>query len=468
MNDLEIPHSIVNDLMLRSLWVQGSVTLTSLQRSLKLPYDVLDSFFQTFRQQQLVEITNTTGRDYTFKLTNAGRSQAVARMEVCSSIGPAPVSLHEYARTVRAQAAVVDVTRDQLRRAFHDLVLPDALLDQLGPSLIAHQSLFLYGDTGSGKTSIAQRLLRIYDDPVVVPYAVEVDGHIISILDPNVHRLVRFLGDTLDPRWVVCQRPCIKVGGELSAAMLELRRDGGTGVFIAPGQVKANNGVLIIDDFGRQMISPRELLNRWIQPLDQRVDFLTLTSGTKFYVPFELFLVFSTNLNPDDLVDEAFLRRIQTKVLVEDVSAENFDRIFERVVESEQVPCEAGYAAHLRHRCLTSGMRVLRACYPLDVFRLIKAISRYDGNPVRITLGISIAPWICTSPNRGERGLRNPTVYLANRPPRRRRLRRVTVPRNSFFSAGVNRVRESGRNAAPGSQENAGVFGPFLSCAGSS
>ena len=242
MNDLEIPHSIVNDLMLRSLWVQGSVTLTSLQRSLKLPYDVLDSFFQTFRQQQLVEITNTTGRDYTFKLTNAGRSQAVARMEVCQYIGPAPVSLHEYTRTVRAQAAVVDVTRDQLRRAFHDLVLPDALLDQLGPSLIAHQSLFLYGDTGSGKTSIAQRLLRIYDDPVVVPYAVEVDGHIISILDPNVHRLVRFLGDTLDPRWVVCQRPCIKVGGELSAAMLELRRDGGTGVFIAPGQVKANNG----------------------------------------------------------------------------------------------------------------------------------------------------------------------------------------------------------------------------------
>jgi hypothetical protein len=219
----------------------------------------------------------------------------------------------------------------------------------------------------------------------VVPYAVHVDGHIISILDPNVHKVVRFTGDTLDPRWVVCQRPCVKVGGELSAAMLELRRDEASGAFIAPCQVKANNGVLIIDDFGRQIISPRELLNRWIQPLDQHVDFLTLTSGTKFQMPFELLLVFSTNLDPDDLVDEAFLRPIQTKVLVQEVSAENFDLIFERVVEHEGVPCEAGCAAHLRLRCLTSGLKVLRACYPLDVFRLIKAISKYDGKPVRIT-----------------------------------------------------------------------------------
>jgi hypothetical protein len=383
--DLRVPRALINDLILRSLWFHGSVTLTSLQKTLKLPFEVVEDFFQEFRQQQLVEVKQTAGRDYTFTLTSSGRSQAAARMEICQYVGPAPVSLHEYERVVRAQAATVDVTRDDLRSAFHDLVLPDALLDQLGPSLIAHQSLFLYGDTGSGKSSIAQRILRIYEDPVVVPYAVHVDGHIVSILDPNVHKLVRFTGDTLDPRWVVCQRPCVKVGGELSAAMLELRRDEATGVFIAPCQVKANNGILIIDDFGRQMVSPRELLNRWIQPLDQHCDFLTLASGTKFQVPFELLLVFSTNLDPNDLVDEAFLRRIQTKVLVQDVGAEDFDRIFERVVETEMVPCDDGCAAHLRHRCLTSGLKVLRACYPLDIFRLIKAISRYDRRPVRIT-----------------------------------------------------------------------------------
>ena len=255
-DDLRLPHAVINDLILRSLWHHGSASLTSLQKALKLPFEVLESFFQEFRQQQFVEVKQTVGHDYTFTLTKSGRSQAAARMEVCQYFGPAPVSLHEYERVVRAQAAVVDVTRDHLRRAFHDLVLPDALLDQLGPSLIAHRSLFLYGDTGSGKSSIAQRILRIYEDPVLVPYTVHVDGHIISILDPNVHKLVRFMGDTLDPRWVVCQRPCVKVGGELSAAMLELRRDEATGVFIAPCQVKANNGILIIDDFGRQMISP--------------------------------------------------------------------------------------------------------------------------------------------------------------------------------------------------------------------
>jgi hypothetical protein len=168
-DDLRVPHAVINDLILRSLWLHGSASLTSLQKALKLPFDVLESFFHEFRHQQLVEVKQTVGRDYIFVLTSSGRLQAAARMEVCQYVGPAPVSLDQYERVVRAQAAVVDVTRDQLRRALHDLVLPDALLDQLGPSLIAHQSLFLYGDTGSGKSSIAQRILRIYEDPVVVP-----------------------------------------------------------------------------------------------------------------------------------------------------------------------------------------------------------------------------------------------------------------------------------------------------------
>ena len=218
-----------------------------------------------------------------------------------------------------------------------------------------------------------------------MPYAVEVDGQIITILDPNVHRLVRFTGDTLDPRWLVCQRPCVKVGGELSAAMLELRRDEAAGVFIAPCQVKANNGILFIDDFGRQRIPPRELLNRWVVPLDQRVDFLTLASGMKFHMPFELMLVFSTNLNPDALVEEAFLRRIQTKILVDNVDADVFDRIFQRIVDTERIPCEPSSVEHLRNRCLTAGSKVLRACYPADICALIKAIGKYEGLAPAIT-----------------------------------------------------------------------------------
>jgi len=277
------------------------------------------------------------------------------------------------------------LSRESLRRAFDDLVLPDGLLDQLGPSLIGHQSLFLYGGTGNGKTSIAERILRIYHDAVIIPYTVEVDGHIITMFDPVVHKQLPFHDELMDPRWAVCERPCITVGGELSASMLELRLDEATRVFISPAQMKANNGILVIDDFGRQMIQPRELLNRWIVPLDRRIDYLTLASGMKFQVPFELMVVFSTNLDPHDLADEAFLRRIQTKVLVDDISPEIFEKIFQRVVTNLQVPTEPGCGEYLRVRCEEYVSKVLRACYPMDIYRLVKAISEYEGRPVRMT-----------------------------------------------------------------------------------
>ena len=221
---------------------------------------------------------------------------------------------------------------------------------------------------------------------MLVPYAVEVDGHIITVFDPVVHRADASADDELlDPRWVRCQRPCITVGGELSAAMLELRLDESTRVFISPCQMKANNGILIIDDFGRQVLTPRELLNRWIVPLDRRVDYLTLASGMKFQVPFELMVVFSTNLDPKDLADEAFLRRIQTKVLVENVSDDVFDQIFQRVLVNLQVPCEPGCAEYLRERCQTAAASCLRACYPVDIYKLVKAINEYEGRPVRMS-----------------------------------------------------------------------------------
>lgn len=382
IDELHVSHAVVRDQLLRSVWTQGSANIVSLHKSLKLPFHVLDPLFHQLRQQQLVEVKKTVGLDSTFGLTSAGRSHVVARLDVCQYTGPVPVSLDQYREVVKAQSAVMHLNRDRIREMFFDMVIPDSVLDQLGPSLIAHQSVFLYGKTGAGKTSIAQRLLRIYKEPVLVPYAVEVDGHIITIFDPHVHHVARVNPDNLDARWVVCHRPCVSVGGELSPAMLELRRDETTGVFVAPCQLQANNGILIIDDFGRQIVSPMELLNRWIMPLDQHVDFLTLASGRKFPVPFELMLVLSTNLNPNELVDEAFLRRLHAKILVPDVTPENFDRIFQLVVEEENAPTEAGCAEHLRHRCLNSGSKVLRACYPKDIFRLIKAICRYEGHPV--------------------------------------------------------------------------------------
>ncbi|MDE3167591.1 MAG: AAA family ATPase [Acidobacteriota bacterium] len=385
IEDLGIPRAVIADLVLRYLWLHGAGTLEALHESLKLSFPVLETIFHQFRQQQLLEVKGMTGNDYSFTLTSAGRNLASARNEVCQYVGPAPVSIQDYARVVKAQAAKVRLSRESLRRAFEDLVMPDNLLDSLGPSLIGHQSLFLYGGTGNGKTSIAERILRIYHDHVVIPYAVEVDGHIITLFDPVVHRPVPYHDDLMDARWVVCERPCITVGGELSREMLELQLDDATRVFISPCQMKANNGILVIDDFGRQMLAPRDLLNRWIVPLDRRVDYLTLASGMKFQVPFELMVVFSTNLDPHDLADEAFLRRIQTKVLVENVSPEIFDKIFQRVVQNFQAPTEPGCAEYLRERCAAAGAKHLRACYPLDVYKLVKAISEYEGRPVRMT-----------------------------------------------------------------------------------
>jgi hypothetical protein len=385
LEDLGIQRSVVSDLILRYLWLHGSGTLSALNETLKLSFPVLETMFHTFRNQQLLEVKGMTGNDYSFTLTAGGRSQASSRNEICQYVGPAPVSIQQYAKVVKAQAARVRLSRESLRNAFDDLVLPDGLLDQLGPSLIGNESLFLYGGTGNGKTSIAERILRIHHDAVVIPYAIEVDGHIITMFDPVVHRRLPLHDELLDPRWVVCERPCITVGGELCAAMLELRLDEATKVFISPCQMKANNGILIIDDFGRQMLAPRDLLNRWIVPLDRRVDYLTLSSGMKFQVPFELMVVFSTNLDPHDLADEAFLRRIQTKVMVDNVSPDIFDKIFQRVMQKNQVPTEPDCAPHLRTRCAEYTAKVLRACYPVDIYRLVKAISEYEGRPVRMT-----------------------------------------------------------------------------------
>jgi predicted ATPase with chaperone activity len=377
---------VVADLVLRYLWLHGSGTLALLNEHLKLSFPLLETLFHQFRNQQLLEVKGMAGNDYAFSLTASGRTQAAGRNDVCQYVGPAPVSIQQYQKVVKAQAAHVRLSRESLRQAFDDLVLPDGLLDQLGPALISHQSLFLYGGTGNGKTSIAERILRIYhDDAIVVPYAVEVDGHIISLFDPVVHKQLPFHDDLLDPRWAVCERPCITVGGELSAAMLELRLDESTKVFISPCQMKANNGILVIDDFGRQMLAPRDLLNRWIVPLDRRVDYLTLSSGMKFQVPFEMMVVFSSNLDPHDLADEAFLRRIQAKVMVDNVTAEVFEEIFRRVMQSQQVPTEPGCAEYLRERCEAYVARVLRACYPMDIYRLVRAISEYEGRPVRMT-----------------------------------------------------------------------------------
>ncbi|HTB13927.1 MAG TPA: hypothetical protein VK752_20270 [Bryobacteraceae bacterium] len=378
--DLGISESLVLDLVLRRMLIEGYSSIAGLGRSLRLSHQVVDLMFKHMRSMQLVEIKGMIGNDYNFTLSAAGKQLAGERFQISQYAGACPVSLKDYHKANQIQAAKVHVDRQVLRSCFSDLIVTDRMLDQLGPAIISQNSIFVYGPTGNGKTSLAERMLRVYKDAVLIPYAVEVDNQIISLYDPVVHQPIEGDdNDDVDPRWLLCKRPCIVVGGELIPSMLELRLDEASGIYAAPLQMKANNGILIIDDFGRQLMSPRDLLNRWIVPLDRHVDYLTLRYGVKFQIPFELMVVFSTNLEPSDLADEAFLRRIHNKIFVEAVDASSFDQIFTRVVAARNIQAEPDSAEYLRKLCLREGRTELRACYPADICNILLSIGRYEG-----------------------------------------------------------------------------------------
>src|SRR5260370_34790967 len=384
--ELGIPETLVLDLMLRRLLLEGFSNLQSLGKKLPLSFPILNSIFQQMRQQQHLEIKGMMGNDYNFTLSGAGKLLASERFQITQYAGAAPVSLGDYHNATKTQAAQVNVDRKSLKAAFSDLVVTDRLLDQLGPALISQNSIFVYGPTGNGKTSLAERMLRVYTDTILMPYAVEVDGQVISLYDPVVHQKLDIMDDPdIDQRWILCKRPCIVVGGELIPSMLQLRLDESAVIYAAPMQMKANNGIFIIDDFGRQLMSPRDLLNRWIVPLDRRVDYLMLRYGVKFQIPFELMVVFSTNLEPSDLADEAFLRRIHNKIFVDAADEKSFDQIFHRVVASFNIPSEPDSAEYLRKLCLREGRTELRACYPADICNILTSIGKYEQRPPYMT-----------------------------------------------------------------------------------
>jgi hypothetical protein len=378
-----ISSALIEDLFLRHVHLKRCNTIGALSESMALAYNIVERVFRDVRNQRLLEVSGMVGDDYIFALTSAGRTIAAERCRMCQYAGPAPVSLSAYRQAILDQRPQVTVNRAALRLAFGDLVVTDRLLDQLGPALVAQNSMFLYGPAGTGKTSLAERLLRVYGDQLVMPYAVEVDNQIIILFDPAVHERVQVDMEDADPRWVVCHRPCVIVGGELVPSMMELRRDDSSGTYAPPVQMKANGGMLVIDDFGRQLISPRDLLNRWIVPLDRRVDYLSLNYGVRFQIPFEVMIVFATNLEPSELADEAFLRRIPNKILVDAIAPDVFDEIFRRVLASFKMTGEEGASEHLRKLCMERGGD-LRPCYPRDMCRIIQAVKTYEQEPLGV------------------------------------------------------------------------------------
>jgi len=384
LEDMDVPQSLIEDIVLRYLYTRGTASLKEVSRAIRLPFPVMHDLFQRMRQQQAFEIARMEGNDYVFTLSGIGRELASKRYLVSHYCGPAPVSLKAYNAAVRSQNTRVAVDRATLRAALADLVVTDRFLNELGPAIVSQKSIFLYGPTGNGKTSIVTRLARIHQDTIVIPHAVEVDGQVIVLFDPAVHHPVDEQVEGLDSRWVVCRRPCIVVGGELEPSMLELQLEKTTRIYAAPIQMRANNGTLVIDDFGRQIVSPMFLLNRWIVPLDRRVDYLALNYGLKFQVPFELAVVFATNLDPNDLADEAFLRRIPNKIFVDAVDDEVFDRIAAQLMKSRKLACSSEASAFLRTLCRELGGE-LRACQPSDVLDILIAISEFEGSSPAVT-----------------------------------------------------------------------------------
>ncbi len=379
--ELDLPYDLVVDLVMRRCFLDHTTSISRLTGALALPAQVIESVFQDLRARKFLDVEGLLGQDYVFCLTAAGREQARERFERSRYASVAPVPLAAYHERVLAQRAQPRIDHDDVRRAFADLVLPDRLVNQIGAAFTAQESMFIYGPSGTGKTAIAERLGRLHRDGVLIPRAVEVDGQIVTVFDPTMHRELEPQPDGLDPRWVACHRPVVTVGGELDLDMLQLRHDPASGTYLAPLQMRANNGILFIDDFGRQLVSPQALLNRWIVPLDRRVDHLALQHGQKFVIPFEPLVVFSTNLDPADLNEDAFFRRIQAKIYVGPISEEVFDWIVSRSVQRHGLSTTKSDIVHLRAVCRHHGGGRLLGCYPEDFCRLAAAICRFAHRP---------------------------------------------------------------------------------------
>jgi predicted ATPase with chaperone activity len=389
---------MIQQLVLKTMFFGGELQGAEISKRLGLGFSVIEPTLEFLKQQRLCEIGGGSvfgSSSYRFRITEAGRARATLALQQNQYVGVAPVPIEQYQQYMLGfkKAVPLHASRDDVRNAFSHLVVSDVVLDAVGPAVNSGHSMFVYGSPGNGKTMIAQGIRKLLVGEIAIPHALEVEGNIVKVFDRVNHEEVPFEDDgnaltvavEYDRRWARCRRPLVMVGGELTMQDLELRYNDVSGFYRAPVQLIANGGILVIDDFGRQHCSPRDLLNRWIVPLESRMDFLTLQSGQSFEIPFMVLLVFATNLKPTELADEAFLRRIQYKIFAEGPKVEDYIRIFENYCKTKGIPFEKAIVEQMLEQYYRPNKIPLRGCQPRDLINQALSLASYMGQPAQLT-----------------------------------------------------------------------------------
>ncbi len=386
------------ELVLKILYFGGFKSGYAIAEAIALPFTgVIDQVMDILKRDRQVEVRGSGGFGegaYQYIISGLGIEKAREALDRSQYAGPCPVTLNAYTSSIREQQTHTLVTRETMESALSHLVLNQRILQKVGPAVNSGKSIFLYGPPGNGKTTISESVGHVVlGKPMYIPYAIDIDGQIVRVFDGVNHEVIEEeeykgtgSGSTRpDPRWIKIRRPVIMVGGELTLETLDLVYDPINKYYEAPFQVKANGGMFLIDDFGRQQVRPRDLLNRWIVPLEKRADFLTLANGRKLEVPFDVMIVFSTNLDPADLVDEAFLRRIRHKIEIGDPSFEEYREIFKRMAKLRGLPYDDQMLAYLLQEWYIKHDRALRGSHPRDLIDQMKDISGYMGVPFQMS-----------------------------------------------------------------------------------
>jgi predicted ATPase with chaperone activity len=404
LREVGLNRDMLIHLIVKVLYYAGEVTGAYLAGRLKLPYTIVDELIEFIKSERMCEVKGMAGigkTAYKYAVTSLGRDRAREFLEINQYTGPAPVPLEQYTEMTKKQAASRSyITQETIVKEFSHLVLSKQMMDTLGPAINSGKSMFVYGAPGNGKSIVSESIGRMLGGEVFIPHALDVDGVIITVFDPINHRPMD--GDKIpnsggyrspilseveefDQRWVRCKRPFVFAGGELTLEMLDLSFNEISKFYEAPFQVKANGGVFLIDDFGRQLVRPKDLLNRWIVPLEKRVDYLTLHTGKKFELPFDALIIFSTNLRPQELVDEAFFRRIRYKVHFDNPTLEQFKEIFKNYCRSKNIVYNPIIVDYVQTEFYQKHNLELRCCHPRDIIEQVVDIARYLNMPPALT-----------------------------------------------------------------------------------